>query len=59
MGKGARSLSIPFRDPIIGPLRVAKDAGGQQVLLGITARGLVIVRLPAITNTFTPAPPRR
>ena len=51
--------SIPVRDPIIGPLRVAKDAGGQQLLFGITARGLVIVRLPAITNTFTPAPPRR
>ncbi|HEV2749173.1 MAG TPA: hypothetical protein VGV12_01470 [Gemmatimonadales bacterium] len=56
---GALVDSIPVRDPIIGPLRVAKDAGGQQLLFGITARGLVIVRLPAITNTFTPAPPRR
>ncbi len=56
---GALIDSIPVRDPIIGPLRVAKDAGGQQLLFGITARGLVIVRLPAITNTFTPAPPRR
>jgi len=56
---GALIDSIPVRDPIIGPLRVAKDAGGAQLLFGITARGLVIVRLPAITNTFTPAPPRR
>ena len=56
---GALVDSIPVRDPIIGPLRVAKDAGGQQLLFGITARGLVIVRLPAITNTFVPAPPRR
>jgi len=56
---GALVDSIPVRDPIIGPLRVAKDAGGAQLLFGITARGLVIVRLPAITNIFVPAPPRR
>jgi hypothetical protein len=56
---GALVDSIPVRDPIIGPLRVAKDAGGAQLLFGITARGLVIIRLPAITNVFVPAPPRR
>ena len=42
--------SIPVRDPIIGPLRVAKDLSGNQLLFGITARGLVTVRLPTITN---------
>jgi hypothetical protein len=56
---GALVDSIPVRDPIRGPLRVAKDAGGAQLLFGITARGLVVVRLPAITNPFVPAPPRR
>ena len=49
--------SIPVRDPIIGPLRVAKDAGGNQLLFGVTARGLVMVRLPTIPNP-NPAPPR-
>jgi hypothetical protein len=49
--------SIPVRDPIIGPLRVAKDALGNQLLFGITAKGLVMVRLPTITNPF-PAPPK-
>jgi hypothetical protein len=49
--------SIPVRDPIIGPLRVAKDALGNQLLFGITARGLVMVKLPAFPNT-NPAPPR-
>jgi len=49
--------SIPIRDPIIGPLRVARDAGGNQLLFGITAKGLVMVRLSTITNPF-PAPPR-
>ena len=44
--------SIPVRDPIIGPLRVAKDALGNQFLFGITARGLVTVRLPTVTNPF-------
>jgi hypothetical protein len=44
--------SIPIRDPIIGPLRVARDAAGNQLLFGITARGLVMVRLPAIANPF-------
>ena len=42
---------IAIRDPIIGPLRVAFDAtSGQQYLFGITARGLVVVSLPTITN---------
>src|SRR5206468_1170285 len=50
-------VTIPIRDPIIGPLRVAKDATGQ-LLFGITAKGLVMVRLPALVNP-NPAPPRR
>ena len=50
---------ISIRDPIIGPLRVAFDAtSGQQYLFGITARGLVVVSLPTITNT-NPQAPRR
>ena len=49
--------SIPVRDPIVGPLRVAKDAGGNQLLFGVTSRGLVMVRLPPIPNP-NPAPPR-
>jgi hypothetical protein len=47
--------SIPIRDPIIGPLRVARDAAGNQLLFGITARGLVMVRLATVVNPF-PSP---
>jgi hypothetical protein len=49
--------AIPVRDPIVGPLRVAKDAGGNQLLFGVTTRGLVMVRIPPIPNP-NPAPPR-
>jgi len=50
---------ISIRDPIIGPLRVAFDAtSAQQYLFGITARGLVVVSLPTITN-INPQAPRR
>src|SRR5213082_2087299 len=52
---------IQTRDPIIGPLRVAKDSvAGQpatQLLFGITARGLVMITLPSITNINAQAPP--
>src|SRR6266480_250910 len=44
--------SIPIRDPIVGPLRVAKDALGNQLLFGVTSTGLVMVQLPAIPNPF-------
>ncbi|MCH8801185.1 MAG: hypothetical protein IH963_09780, partial [Chloroflexi bacterium] len=40
--------SIPIRDPIIGPLRVAELPSGEQFLVGITARGVVTVQLPAV-----------
>jgi hypothetical protein len=48
--------TIPTRDPIIGPLRVAKDAGGNQLLFGVTARGIVMVKLPAVPNPNPVAP---
>ncbi len=44
--------SIPVRDPVIGPLRVAKLPSGVQILIGVTAKGVVTVRLPTVTNTF-------
>ena len=50
--------SIPIRDPIIGPLRVAELPTGEQFLVGVTARGVVTVQLPPIVNIF-PTPPRR
>ena len=42
--------SIPVRDPIIGPITAALRPSGQLVLVGATARGVVIAQLP---NTFT------
>jgi hypothetical protein len=46
-----RVSSIPIRDPIIGPIKAAyRVATGQLVLVGATARGVVIAQLP---NTFT------
>jgi hypothetical protein len=51
----ARIATVEIRDPVIGPLRVARLASGEQFLIGVTARGVVTARLPAITNSF-PAP---
>ncbi|GBD32268.1 hypothetical protein HRbin33_01232 [bacterium HR33] len=51
----SKITSIPIRDPITGPLRVAKLPSGEQILVGVTARGVVTVRLPAITNPFQAA----
>jgi len=48
--------SIPVRDPIIGPLRVARDAGGNQLLFGVTPNGLLVLQLPAFVNPL-PVPP--
>ena len=43
--------SIPIKDPIIGPIKAAYQlASGQLVLVGATARGVVIAQLP---NSFT------
>jgi hypothetical protein len=47
-----RVTTIPIRDPIIGPLRVALLPGGEQILIGVTARGVVTVRFPQIPNIF-------
>jgi hypothetical protein len=44
--------TIPIRDPIIGPLRVAEQASGTPILVGVTAAGVVVVELPIITNPF-------
>ena len=44
---------VPVRDEIIGPIRLALNAGGQQVLVGVTAQGVVVVPLTtAIINPF-------
>jgi hypothetical protein len=46
-----RVATVPIRDPINGPIKSAiRQASGQIVLVGATARGIVIVTLP---NTFT------
>jgi hypothetical protein len=46
-----RVATIPIKDPIIGPVTAAFRAStGQLVLVGATARGIVIATLP---NTFT------
>ncbi len=43
--------AIPIKDPIIGPIKAAyRISTGQLVLVGATARGVVIAQLP---NTFT------
>jgi hypothetical protein len=44
--------TISIRDPVIGPLRVARLPSGAQILVGVTARGVVTVRLPTVANTF-------
>src|SRR5438046_8997902 len=44
--------SIPIRDPIVGPLRVEKDALGNQFLFGVRTTGLVMVQLPAVPHPF-------
>jgi hypothetical protein len=46
---------IPIRDPVIGPLRIAEQTTGEQILVGVTAYGIVTVQLPAITNPFPAA----
>jgi len=47
--------SIPIRDPIIGPIKAAlRPLTGELMLIGVTARGVVVARLP---NTFTTSCP--
>lgn len=50
-----RVTTVPVRDPIIGPIKAAiRPFSGQLVLVGATARGVVIVTLD---NTFTTSCP--
>jgi len=53
----AEVAKIPIRDTIVGPVRVA-SSGGVLVLVGVTSRGLVVVRLPNFANPFPGAPTR-
>jgi hypothetical protein len=49
---------IVVRDPIIGPMRVARNrANTRQWLFGVTINGVVMVELPVITNPFPSKPP--
>jgi hypothetical protein len=55
---GAFLASIPVRDPITGPLRVAFDnVTGQQLLFGVTPTGLLVLQLPPFINPL-PSPRR-
>jgi hypothetical protein len=49
---------IVVRDPITGPLRVARNrANTRQWLFGVTGNGVVMIELPVITNPFPARPP--
>ncbi|HWC72433.1 MAG TPA: hypothetical protein VG454_00750 [Gemmatimonadales bacterium] len=49
---------IVTRDPIIGPLRVARNkANTRQWLFGVTAAGVVTIELPVINNPYPTKPP--
>jgi hypothetical protein len=49
---------IVVRDPIIGPLRVARNrANTRQWLFGVTGAGVVMIELPVITNPLPVKPP--
>ena len=45
-----QKVVVQIRDPIIGPVKAALRPNGQLVLVGATAKGVVIATLP---NTFT------
>ena len=51
----SRVATVPIRDTIVGPVRVA-SIGGTLYLVGVTSRGLVVVQLPNFTN---PLPVRK
>jgi hypothetical protein len=48
---------IPVRDTIIGPIRLALNNAGQQVLVGVTSSGVVVV--PIATPITNPLPVRQ
>lgn len=43
----ARCLIVPTRDPVIGPIKSAPTGGGNIVIVGATAHGVVILRVTA------------
>jgi hypothetical protein len=43
----ARCLVVPTRDPVIGPIKSAPTGGGNIVIVGATAHGVVILRVTA------------
>ncbi|MEX1050753.1 MAG: hypothetical protein WEC54_04315 [Gemmatimonadales bacterium] len=47
-----RVATFPIKDRVIGPLRVARLGSGEQLLIGVTANGVVTIRLPPIANIF-------
>lgn len=49
-----RVTTIPIKDPIVGPLTAALNSTGQLLLVGATARGVVIAQLPNIFTTSCP-----
>ena len=49
--------TVPIRDTIIGPIRVA-NSSGTLVLSGVTSRGVVVIKLPNFANPLPVSPPR-
>lgn len=47
------TIPIPIRNALLGPVRVASDAGNT-VLFGLTAYGLVVVNVPSLSNSLFP-----
>ena len=45
-----RVATFPIREPIVGPIKAGIRPTGELVIVGATARGVVIAQLP---NTFT------
>jgi len=43
----SRCLVVPTRDPVIGPIKSAPTGGGNIVIVGATAHGVVILRVTA------------
>ncbi len=48
----SRVATVPVKNPIIGPLRVARLPSGDQLIIGVTAEGVVMVQLPEVDNPF-------
>ncbi len=48
----SRVATVPIKNPIVGPLRVARLASGDQLIIGVTEEGVVMVQLPQVDNPF-------